>query len=63
VASGLFVRNRHVRRGVCEYPRQEVARIMREHADRIDQDGGLEGVCRDRDGKVVGMWRLVACGE
>jgi len=46
-----------------EYPRQEIARIMREHADRIEQGVGPEGVCRDRDGSVVGMWRLVGCGS
>jgi hypothetical protein len=45
-----------------EYPRAEIARIMREQADCIEHGSGYEGTCRDVDGRVVGQWRMVGLG-
>jgi hypothetical protein len=43
-----------------DFPRQEIARLMREHADLVEQGvGEYEGTCKDINGQVVGQWRMV----
>jgi hypothetical protein len=46
-----------------DYPRDEVARILRAAADLVEHQGPIVGVCRDRYDNVVGRWFLVGCGE
>tara|TARA_B100000700_G_C14776291_1_gene729135 strand:+ start:575 stop:763 length:189 start_codon:yes stop_codon:yes gene_type:complete len=37
---------------------KETARILREVAERIENTGDLEGVCRDHNGNRVGSWEF-----
>lgn len=39
-------------------PATELARLLRETADRIADDGDSEGVLRDINGNYVGEWRV-----
>jgi hypothetical protein len=36
----------------------EFARILREIASRIEEDGDTEGLCRDINGNSVGSWKV-----
>lgn len=39
-------------------PASEIARILRETATRIQEDGDSEGFLRDANGNAVGSWRV-----
>lgn len=42
---------------------QEVARILRQAVDAIEQSSQVTGQCRDINGNRIGYWSLEATGE